>query len=189
LVVGSTLLYDGSWSREFGSEVLCGCAAVANIGNKHVGKSFEGALVTGSTTDLDRSAVHVQLRGSRHLREPGPGKGGLAVGNAVRQLKVVLVHGAVNTRATSLDGLDDLEDRILSRFCVHSDRQLARATTMDSCTLEFDSLLFPNSHGVHLGHTESKVRLAWKLRLGDGAVVNLVDTVWDRRLHDDMGVD
>ena len=58
---------------------------------------------------------------------------------------------------------------------------------MNCCALELDSLLLSNSHLVHLRDGEAILGLARELGLGDGAVVNLVNTVWDRLLHDDMG--
>jgi hypothetical protein len=51
---------------------------------------------------------------------------------------------------------------------------------MDSCALELDGLLLPNSHTVHGRNRESEVALARELRFGNWAVVDLVNAVWHR---------
>jgi hypothetical protein len=58
---------------------------------------------------------------------------------------------------------------------------------MDSCAFELDSLLFSDRHIVHCGHREAVLGLAGKLRGGDGAIINLVDAIRNRRLHDNVG--
>jgi hypothetical protein len=59
---------------------------------------------------------------------------------------------------------------------------------MNSGALELDGLLLSNSHVVHRRYGETVLRLAGKLRSGDGAVIDLVNAVWNRRLHDDVGI-
>ena len=57
---------------------------------------------------------------------------------------------------------------------------------MNCSALELDALFFSNSHAVHFGDSEAKIRLARKLGLVDRAIVDLVNTVGDRRFHDDV---
>jgi len=59
---------------------------------------------------------------------------------------------------------------------------------MDSCALELDCLLLSYGHLVHLGDCEAKVALAGELGFVDRAIVDLVNAVRNRLLHDDMGV-
>lgn len=59
---------------------------------------------------------------------------------------------------------------------------------MNSCALELDCLLLSYGHLVHLGDCEAKVALARELGFVNWAIVNLIDAVRNRLLHDDMGV-
>jgi hypothetical protein len=113
------------------------------------------------------------------LSEPSPSERGLAVRNALGKLEIEC-RGSIDTRAATLDGLDNLEDRVGSGLGICCDGKLARATTVDCTTLEAQRLLLANSHSVHLGDGEAKVGLARELRGCDWAAVDLVDAVWDR---------
>lgn len=171
---------------KLGGKVLGRSAALVDIGNEHVWKLVKGRVIAGTTGNLNRRAVHVELRGSRHLGEPSPGKSSLSVGNALREFIGVVVGFAINTRAAALNRLDDLELRVHGRLGIQGDTELAGAASVDSGALELDGLLLSNSHLVHLRDSEPILRLARVLGFGNGTVVNLINTVWNRLFHDDV---
>jgi hypothetical protein len=136
---------------EFDVITLLSGTAVFNVGDEHVGKSIQEAVRAAGTSDRNGSAVHVHLTVS-DLVEPAPGEDVVASSKVLRNREVVLVRdlgiGAatgqvsdlVLSRAATLDGLDDLPDRVLGRVQVGGDRDLARATAVDSGTLEGELL-------------------------------------------------
>ena len=131
--------------------------------------------------------LHIQLRSTTQLGKPSPRKGAFAVGDAIRQFEIKRL-GAIDTRATSLDALDDFEYRVFSRCSVRSHAQLAGATTMNCASFEANGLFRSYSHGVHCRDCESVLGLAGILVCRDGRAIHFVHTVGNRRLHDHVGI-
>jgi hypothetical protein len=85
-------------------------SAVALVGAEHIRQRSEARAIAGTTSDVDGSTVHVQLGSTAGHGIPGPGESALAVGDLLRESELELGSSTVKTRATTLDGFDDLED-------------------------------------------------------------------------------
>lgn len=156
------------------------------VDEEGVGESIESGGIAGSTRDLDGCTVHVQLRLTGHLGVPGPSECTLSAGDRVGEGESELLGGAVETRASTLDRLDNLELGVGSWGGILGVAELARSTTVDGSALEGDLLLLADLHVVHLGDSEAILDLARELSSGDRAVVDLVVAVRDGRLHDNV---
>jgi hypothetical protein len=162
--------------------------AIALVGAEHIRKRGKAGGIAGTASDIDGSTVHVQLGSTAGHGVPGPGESALAVGDLFGESEIENLGASVKTRAATLDGLDDLEDRVRGGLQVRSVGQLAGTTTVDGGTLEADLLGLSHSHGVHLSDSEAILDLAGELCGGDGRVIDLIVAVRDRRLHDDVGI-
>jgi hypothetical protein len=81
-------------------------------------------FVAGTSSNLDGRAVHVHLWATAQLGKPGPGKCGLAVRDAVRELEIESFR-SVDTRAATLDRFDNFENGVLCGLGIHCDTKLA----------------------------------------------------------------
>ena len=114
-------------------------------------------------------AVHVHFSITNFVK-PGPCQSVvLASRNCIRDWEGEVVGSkaerigthiaGVCWRASSFDGLDDLEDGVFRRWAVGSKGDLTRASTMRSLSLEADGLRLANRHDVHFGHGIDSIAL------------------------------
>lgn len=186
---------------EFEISAFRGGAGAADVGGEHIWESVEGGLIPTVTRDGDGSAVHVHLAVA-NLVEPGPGEGGLAGWEIVRDLEsklsgavAVWIGGKVARGvggAASDDGVDDFERALLGGILVVGDAELAGATTVDGAAEEAQGLGRAERHLGAAGRVvRTSLHLAWEVAAiaGQGRVVEAVIVVglWGFHLH--VGID
>lgn len=153
-------------------EVLAfdGRAAVADVGDKHVGTAADGvgsttglAELLGASSDGDGGAVHVHLAVT-DLVEPSPGKQSITGRSVVGESKAVA--GVTHDRAVANVGVDSLP----GVATIKGQRSLATAAVVGSTASD--------GHGVGLARSPGDNRLA--LRSTNELVVSLAGKVGAR---------
>jgi len=138
-----------------------GAAAIADVGLENLWAAVElRKIASGRVLDENRSTAHVHFP-IADLVEPSPRKHTLALWHILRKeeaLGVVRSLGATrNVLIAGLDGagtlerLDDAELGVLVRGEVGSDRDLARASTVDGTTLKAELVGGTGSHDFGRG--------------------------------------
>lgn len=181
------VILTGVRGREDSVDDLGAVGQSRKVGNEHIWKLVELGIVAGSTADFDGSAVHVVLGATAGRWHPSPCKGLLSVGNAVRQREGELIR-LVETRAGTLNSLDDLEGSTSIRLLTKCNRKLAQSAVVHCAAFEAELLRLSYSHLVLLRNLEAIARLARKSGGSDGRVVDGVRTIRNRTVQNDVGI-
>ena len=148
-----------AWVVELDVDIVGDLAsACTDVGDEHVREFVEGIWSALAAGDGHWCTIHIHLAVA-HFVEPSPSEGVVATGDVIRDrvgegvgriaigILWEIAAGFIRGAATD-DGVDDLEFGVLGGCLVGCQRQLTRATAMDSTSLERESLWCPGRGGV-----------------------------------------